>query len=316
MSSLTVHSPAKINTILRLTGSRPDGYHTLEMVMVPLKFGDTLTISSAPASEHRIHLTCSDPTLACDATNLCHRAAAALQPLMKTPQSVTMHVEKCIPMGGGLGGGSGNAATVLSALNKMWGLGLSNPALGELGVRLGADVPFFCHGVPAFCEGIGEIITPLTRFPKLSILLVNPGFHLSTPSIYKAYDLRRQQQELRAKGGFASPEHSTISGERGQEPPICLTPPKARGSCPKLFEGLQEVAATLENDLQFVAEKIHPIIGNIRNELIEQGAVAAQMSGSGPTVFGIFETEAKAQQAAQKIAQPGWKVVVTETRAS
>lgn len=285
MPSHTFHSPAKINTILRLTGSRPDGYHTLQMVMVPLTFGDTLTIASAPASEHRIQLTCSDPTLACDATNLCYRAAAALQPLMKTPQSVIMHVDKRIPMGGGLGGGSGNAATVLIALNKIWGLGLSNAALGEIGVTLGADVPFFCHGVPALCEGIGEIITPLTRFPKLSILLVNPGFHLSTPSIYKAYDLQ-------------------------------LTPPKARGSCPKLFEGLQEVAATLENDLQFVAEKIHPIIGNIRNELIEQGAVAAQMSGSGPTVFGIFETGAKAQQAAQKIAQPGWKVVVTETRAS
>lgn len=282
MSTLTLHSPAKINTILRVTGTRSDGFHTLEMVMVPLAFGDTITISSEPASQHRITLTCSDPTLACDATNLCYRAAAALQPHTKTPQSVTMHVEKRIPMGGGLGGGSGNAATVLSALNKLWGLGLSNQALGEIGVTLGADVPFFCHGVPAICEGIGEVITPLTRFPKLSILLVNPGFNLSTPSIYKAYDLQ-------------------------------LTPPKARGSCPQLFEGLQEVAATLENDLQDVAEKIHPIIRSIRNELIEQGAVAAQMSGSGPTVFGIFENEKKAQQVATRIARPEWKIVVTET---
>ncbi len=278
----TFHSPAKINTILRVTGTRPDGYHTLEMVMVPLAFGDTITISSAPAAEHQIHLTCSDPTLACDVTNLCYRAAAVLQPLMKAPQFVTMHVDKRIPMGGGLGGGSGNAATVLSALNKMWGLGLSNAALGEIGVTLGADVPFFCYGVPAICEGIGEKITPLTSFPKLSILLVNPGFHLSTPSIYKAYDLQ-------------------------------LTPPRSRGSCPQLFEGLQEVATTLENDLQDVAEKIHPIIRSIRNELIEQGAVAAQMSGSGPTVFGIFENEEKAQQVAKKIARPEWKIVVTKT---
>lgn len=283
MGANTFHSPAKINTILRVTGARPDGYHTLQMVMVPLAFGDTITISSETASEHRIQLTCSDPTLACDATNLCHRAAAALQPHTTTPQRVIIHVEKRIPMGGGLGGGSGNAAAVLSALNQMWGVGLSKAALGEVGAQLGADVPFFCYGVPAICEGIGEKITPLTRFPKLSILLVNPGFHLSTPSIYKAYD-------------------------QG------LTPNMSRGSCPKLFEGLQEVAATLENDLQEVAEAIHPVIRSIRHELIAQGAVAAQMSGSGPTVFGIFESAQKAQQAAKKIAQPEWKVVVTETQ--
>lgn len=282
MPTLTQLAPAKINTILRVTGTRPNGYHDLEMIMVPLTFGDTITVTTQPAEMHTIVVTCSDSTLACDETNLCYRAAASLQPLSALPQAVSIYIDKRTPIGAGLGGGSSDAASVLLALNELWGLGLNTPQLGEYGVRLGADVPFFCYEVPALCEGIGEKITPLTRFPKLSILLVNPGIHVPTPSIYKAYDLQ-------------------------------LTPPKSRGSCPKLFEGLQEVAATLENDLQEVAEKIHPIIGSIRKELIEQGAVAAQMSGSGPTVFGVFENQNEAQQAAQKIAQPGWKVIVTET---
>lgn len=282
MPTLSQLAPAKINTILRVTGARSNGYHDLEMIMVPLAFGDTITVTTQPAEMHTIVVTCSDSTLACDETNLCYRAAACVQSLSVLPQAVSIYIDKHTPIGAGLGGGSSDAASVLLALNELWGLGLNGRQLGEYGVRLGADVPFFCYGVPALCEGIGEKITPLTRFPKLSILLVNPGIHVPTPSIYKAYDLQ-------------------------------LTPPKSRGSCPKLFEGLQEVAATLENDLQEVAEKIHPIIGSIRKELIEQGAVAAQMSGSGPTVFGIFETEKLAQQAAQKIARPEWKIVVTKT---
>jgi 4-diphosphocytidyl-2-C-methyl-D-erythritol kinase len=282
MPMLTQLAPAKINTILRITGTRPNGYHDLEMIMVPLMFGDTITVSTQPAEMNSIVVTCSDPSLACDETNLCHRAAACLQPLVALPQAVTVYIDKRTPIGAGLGGGSSDAATVLLALNELWGLSLSAHQLGEYGVRLGADVPFFGYGVPALCEGIGEKITPLTKFPKLPILLVNPGIHVPTPSIYKAYDLQ-------------------------------LTPPKTRGSCPKLFEGLQEVAATLENDLQGVAEKIHPIIRSIRDTLVNHGAAAAQMSGSGPTVFGIFETKELAHQAAQKIAQPGWKVIVTET---
>ncbi len=250
--------------------------------MVPLAFGDTITVTTQPTEIHTIAVTCCDPTLACDETNLCYRAAACLQPLSALPQAVSIRIDKQTPIGAGLGGGSSDAASVLLALNELWGLGLSGQQLGEIGVQLGADVPFFCHEGAAVCEGIGEKITPLTRFPKLPILLVNPGFHLSTPSIYKAYD-------------------------QG------LTPPKSRGSCPKLFEGLQEVAAILENDLQQVAEKVHPIIRTIREELVNYGAVAAQMSGSGPTVFGIFESKEKAQRAAQKIARPEWKVVTTET---
>lgn len=282
MPTLTQLAPAKINTILRVTGTRPNGYHDLEMIMVPLTFGDTITVTSQPAEMHTIVVTCSDSTLACDESNLCYRAAAALQPLSALPQAMSIHIEKHTPIGAGLGGGSSDAASVLVALNELWGLGLNAPQLGEYGVRLGADVPFFCYGVPALCEGIGEKITPLTKFPKLSILLVNPGIHVPTPSIYGAYDLE-------------------------------LTPPKSRGSCPKLFEGLQEVAATLENDLQGVAEKIHPIIGSIRHELVNHGAVAAQMSGSGPTVFGIFASRDQAEQTAKKMMQPNWKVVVTET---
>lgn len=279
------HSPAKINTILRVTGRRPDGYHTLEMVMVPLAFGDEVKIVTTPAEMTTIMVECSDPTLSCDEGNLCYRAAVALKDLLPMKQAISIYITKRTPIGAGLGGGSSNAAAVLRGLNHIGGLGLTPQQLGDYGVKLGADVPFFCFGVPAVCTGIGDEIRPLTKFPKLPILLVNPGFHLATPSIYRAYDLE-------------------------------LTPPKSHGTCPELFEGLQEVAATLENDLQGVAESLHPVIRSIRSELIEQGAVAAQMSGSGPTVFGLFETEKMAQVAAEKIAQPGWKVVVTETLSS
>ncbi|PIR19928.1 MAG: 4-(cytidine 5'-diphospho)-2-C-methyl-D-erythritol kinase [Deltaproteobacteria bacterium CG11_big_fil_rev_8_21_14_0_20_47_16] len=282
MPTVTRLAPAKINTILRITGTRPNGYHDLEMVMVPLAFGDEISVTITPTEMTTITVTCTDPALECDETNLCYRAAAALLPLAPFPQAISIAINKHCPVGAGLGGGSSDAAAVLLALNTFWGLELSPDQLGEYAVKLGADVPFFCHGVPAVCEGIGEKITALTKFPKLSILLVNPGFHLATPTVYKAYDLQ-------------------------------LTPQKSRGSCPQLFEGLQEVAATLENDLQGVAEELHPIIRSIREDLIQLGAVASQMSGSGPTVFGIFSSDADAKRAAEKIKQPGWKVFVTET---
>ena len=187
LNSLTVPAPAKINLFLHVTGRRPDGYHALESVFVAVDFGDTLTL--APRMDGVIARR-AGPASIPPGDDLAVRAAHALQAAANVALGVDITVDKRIPLGGGLGGGSSDAASVLLALNRLWGTRLPRDELARLGLALGADVPFFIGGTPAFVRGIGEVLTPVT-LPALWITVWIPPVVVATPSVFAAAELTR-----------------------------------------------------------------------------------------------------------------------------
>jgi 4-diphosphocytidyl-2-C-methyl-D-erythritol kinase len=177
-------APAKINLYLHITGRRADGFHELETLMAPISLGDTLDLELIAAD---IEFTCSDPTLADAKDNLATKAARLFLDEFKLPHGARIHLEKQVPVGAGLGGGSSDAAAVLLALRKLTGVDADDAKLRELAARLGSDIPFFIPGTPAICRGRGEIIEPIELRGAYQGLLVHPGFGVSTPWAYKTY---------------------------------------------------------------------------------------------------------------------------------
>jgi len=296
-----IFAPAKINVVLRVVGRRPNGYHDLLMLNEKLSVGDDIIIDVAVSAgqEPKIKITSDDPSVPCDETNLCYKAAMAIlssrvQPGdprlrgddMPSGNDINIHIVKRTPVAAGLGGGSSDAAATLKGLNDLLELGLPVTKLAEIGVRLGADVPFFLHDGPAICEGIGDLVTTLNPLPKAWILLINPGFPVATKHVYDTFD-KISDLQLTAKG--------------------------SRDSLPRFFKGLDEVAKVVHNDLELVTAKEHPEIERIKKLLMSVGALVSWMSGSGPTVVGIFESEkmcSKAADAARK-ENAGWRVIET-----
>ena len=179
-------APAKINLYLHITGRRPDGFHELETLMVPISLGDTLEIELDETAKE-IAFTCSDPMLADVKDNLATKAARLFLDEFELATGVRIHLEKKVPVGAGLGGGSSDAAAVLLALRELTGVDADDAKLRELAARLGSDIPFFIPGTPAICRGRGEIIDPVTLRESYQGLLVHPGFGVSTPWAYKTY---------------------------------------------------------------------------------------------------------------------------------
>lgn len=177
-------APAKINLYLHIVGRRADGFHDLETLMVPISLGDMLDIKIISSG---IEFTCSDPALADAQDNLATRAARIFLEEFGLKTGVRIHLEKAVPVGAGLGGGSSDAAAVLLALRELTGVKAEDAKLAELAARLGSDIPFFIYGRPAVCHGRGEIIDPITLRGTYQGLLVHPGFGVSTPWAYKTY---------------------------------------------------------------------------------------------------------------------------------
>jgi 4-diphosphocytidyl-2-C-methyl-D-erythritol kinase len=255
--SLLILSPAKINLFLRVTGRRPDGYHDLFSLMCRVSLYDevVLTISPGPLT-----VRCSDPTLPVDDTNLAVRAANSFFEAIGRKPAGEIRLAKRIPVAAGLGGGSSNAASVLIGLNHLHGDPLPREQLMRIGRRLGADVPFFIFQAPALASGIGD---ELDAFPELfpwRVLLVCPPLHVSTRMVYQNLNLQltnHEKQPTRAhfdKSAFNPSFH-------------------------------------LHNDLETVTLALHPELVRIKDLLTSQGAVGALMSGSGPSVFGLFPDE-------------------------
>ncbi|CAG0974841.1 partial 4-diphosphocytidyl-2-C-methyl-D-erythritol kinase, partial [Geobacteraceae bacterium] len=194
----------------------------------------------------------------------------ALLSLSGREAGIDIAITKNIPVAAGLGGGSSDAATVLLGVNELLGLGLSTERLMEIGVTLGADVPFFVFGKNALAEGIGEILTVIESVPPLWLVIVNPNIPVSTVWVYQSLQL---------------------TGERNGD------------TIPRFFKGLDDVCAVLSNDLEPVTIGKYPVIGEIKERLIAEGAAGALMSGSGPTVFGLFEVEEEARRAARSMAR-------------
>jgi 4-diphosphocytidyl-2-C-methyl-D-erythritol kinase len=286
---LEKNSPCKVNLLLNILGRRADGFHELETVMQPVNLCDRLTFERCGGS---VELSCSDATLPVDARNLVHRAATGFLQAAKAGGGVRIHLEKKIPLAAGLGGGSGNAATTLLALNELFGRPLPAAKLDELAAALGSDVPFFLQDKPVLARGRGEKIQPLDFFPALSgsaMLLIHPGFGISTPWAYQ--NLARFPAAL-----------------NGQ-------PDRAQKLISKLQAGdLRAASAEFYNSLEAPALEKYPVLALFQEFLRANGALAALMSGSGSTTFAIADTKAAAEVLAEKFkakfGQNCWTAVV------
>lgn len=286
---LALAAPAKLNLGLRVVGRRPDGYHELESVFVPLDLADEIDVAVSDGDEVRLELVRGEAP-GVDAvpegeTNLAVRAARALLGAAGARAAVHLRLTKRIPAGAGLGGGSSDAGAVLRALAALLPLphGIDAARLEALALDLGADVPFFLDPRPAFVEGVGERRTPLPGWPALGVLLAHPGTPLDTGAVFRA----------RAASGAA------------------LTPPRAgstilrlralRGASPaELVEALRAEAG-LRNDLEGSAVRLVPALAELREEVEATGARATGMSGSGPVVFGLFADVRQAREAARRM---------------
>jgi 4-diphosphocytidyl-2-C-methyl-D-erythritol kinase len=276
--TLTKQSPCKVNLLLNILGKRPDGFHELETVMQPVNLCDELTFER---EGNGVQLTCSDPSLPTDSTNLVHRAATAFIQRSGISAGVRIHLEKKIPMAAGLGGGSGNAATTLLALNELFGRPLSPEQLHEIAASLGSDVPFFLQTRPALATGRGEKIQPLDLFPALdgcALLLVHPGFGIATGWAYK--ELAR----------FPAAFH----GEQGRAEKLIALLQTA---------DVAQAGRAFYNSLEAPALEKYPWLAVLQDFLRENGAVAALMSGSGSTTFAITRDVCGAQELEERVKE-------------
>ncbi len=275
---LTRQSPYKVNLLLNILGKRADGFHELETVMQPVNLCDELTFERKNSG---IELTCSDPSLPTDTSNLVHRAATAFFQRSQISSGVRIHLQKNIPMAAGLGGGSGNAATTLLALNELFDSPLAKEQLHELAAALGSDIPFFLQTQPALATGRGEKIEPLPPFRALdgcAFLLVHPGFGIATAWAYK--ELARFPQALNGECGRAARLISLL--EAGD---------------------LRKASAGFYNSLEAPALEKYPWLAVLQDFLRANGAAAVLMSGSGSTTFAITHDLCGAQELEERVRE-------------
>jgi 4-diphosphocytidyl-2-C-methyl-D-erythritol kinase len=282
---INVPAFAKINLGLRVHGRRPDGYHEISTVFQTVSLRDTLSFQATPGE--KLELACSDPTIPSDESNLVLRAASALRERFGVSRGARVVLEKVIPAGGGLGGGSANAAVTLAALATLWGIETGAGELAEIGARLGADVPFFLTGGMALGTGTGTDIRPLEDAPKMHLVIVTPGVRVSTAGAY---------------GALGAPALTKV------EPLVNLSVSRTEADFPDSLCGLWS------NDFEAVVVRLHPEIGRAREALAGAGARRVMLSGSGSSVFGVFDNKREAARARGVLkAEGGWRVFACET---
>ncbi len=275
LMTLTRPSPCKVNLLLNILGKRPDGFHELETVMQPVAWCDELEFARGGKG---IRLTCDDPALPMDSTNLVHRAAEAFLQTARITEGVGILLRKRIPLAGGLGGGSGNAANTLLGLNELFDLPLTSAQLDEVAAMLGSDVPFFLQDKPALVTGRGEKVAPLDAFPALQgrfILLIHPGFGIPTAWAYQA--LAKYPEALEGRSGRAQRLISLLQ-----------------------TTDLEAAAEEFYNSLEAPALNKHPLLALFQEFLKSAGAVATLMSGSGSTTFALVKGQNTAGQLREK----------------
>lgn len=271
--TLKLKALAKINLGLDVLGRRENGYHDVRMVMQTIYLYDNVTIQKTqkPGIQVKTNLF----FLPCDENNIAFKAAKLLIDEFDIKEGVKIILDKHIPVAAGLAGGSSNAAAVLVGMNRLFQLGLSQTELMERGVTLGADVPYCVMRGTVLAEGIGEILTPLAPLPKCYVVIAKPVTSVSTKVVYEKLDSKEIEQ------------HPDIDA---------------------IMEGLEagdleKVAASMGNVLESVTIEDHPIIEEIKDVMKEEGALNAMMSGSGPTVFGLFSEKKLAKAAQEKIRE-------------
>jgi len=267
---MKIRAPAKVNLWLRVVGRRSDGYHLIDSLMVPVGLYDEIEIIRAKGKSGMITVTSDHPDVPSGSRNLAYQAASLLLGRRGVKDAVHIRVRKRIPVGAGLGGGSSDAAATLVGLNRLFRLKLPRREILSLASRLGADVPFFIYGRPARARGIGERIKPLGSFPRLWMVIVYPGFGVSTRWVYQN---------------------------------VKLTKPGKHTSINTLLRDPKKLVRLLSNDLEKVTIRRYPRIGLLKKRLIEESAAGALMAGSGSSVFGIFTSEQHARKAWRRLGK-------------
>lgn len=276
---------AKINLGLDVIRKRADGYHEVRMIMQTVQLCDQIRIYTT--DKKIIRGKSSLPWLPVNENNLVYKAAKLMTEEFGIEKGVFIKLEKKIPTAAGLAGGSSDAAAVMRAMNRMMGLGVPKEELMRHAVKIGADVPYCIMGGTALAEGIGEELTPLARMPRCWILLAKPNISVSTKFVYT--NLKADQLSV----------HPDIDGQ-----------------IKALEQGdLRTLARKMENVLETVTVTAYPVIEEIKQKMMQLGALKAMMSGSGPTVFGVFEDEERARTAYRKMKDLGWcrQIFLTKT---
>ncbi len=270
---MRVRSYAKINWTLDVLFKREDGLHELRTIYQTVSLHDTLAITETNGS---IEIVCTDSRVPCDETNLAFKAAAMLREAIGVTMGARIEIEKRIPVAAGLGGGSSNAAATLLALIKLWQIEIDKQDLIRIAAKLGSDVPFFLFGGTALGVGRGEEVYPLEQVECEHLLLVNPGFAVSTPDAYK-----KLSRLTRSEAASIIP--FTLLAANG-------------------ISGLPLVA---RNDLEEAVLAAHPEIAEVKRRLLDLGARHALMSGSGATVFGVFDNSQTIEHAESEVRAAG-----------
>lgn len=267
MDQISLKSRAKINITLDVIGKRPNGYHDLSMIMQTVNLYDLVFIRKMHAPG--IKLTTNLKWLPNDEGNIVYQAAKLFKETCGIETGIFIELNKRIPVAAGLAGGSSNAAATLIGLNTLFETGLTQEELMALGLQLGADVPYCILGGTALAEGIGEVLTPLPPMPNCYVLVAKPKINVSTAFVFKSLDIQNIEEHPNNK---------------------------------KVIEAIKQgdinvVAQNMKNVLETVTQKRYPIIGEIKRIMLEYGAEGAIMSGSGPTVFGIYHSKDDAYKA-------------------
>lgn len=271
MEKLIKKAYGKINLGLDVLRRRPDGYHEVKMIMQMVDIYDTLTFEKR--EDNQIVLSANREDIPCDESNLIYKAAKLLFDYKQVSYGVNIHLEKRIPVAAGMAGGSTDAAAAFTGVNELFELGVSQKELMELAVKVGADVPYCILGGCALSEGIGEVLTPLPNPPYCEMVIAKPDINVSTKYVYENLNLPELKKHPDIDGIKAAIEAGNLEG----------------------------VIERLENVLESVTVKKYGIIQDIKDEMISLGASNAIMSGSGPTVFGFFDTREEAEAAKEKI---------------
>ncbi|NTU59736.1 MAG: 4-(cytidine 5'-diphospho)-2-C-methyl-D-erythritol kinase [Deltaproteobacteria bacterium] len=283
-SPLRLLAPAKVNLYLEVVGKRPDGYHDLKMLMAPVSLFDELTLERLDEPGRIEVVSDGSPHVESGEKNLCHRAARFYFEETGAPGGVRVRVDKQIPVGAGLGGGSSDAAVTILGLEALFGVPLTAEGRARAAFRVGADVPFFFARSAAWVEGIGEAVRPLPAFDPFWLVIVHPGVFLSTAAVFSRFTM-----------GLTSP-----------------------GPVPMITDlRFQAFVEGLRNDLEAPAAALEPEVGRVLEALRATGAPGVLMSGSGSAAFGLFPDEGAARRAASGLSKhpwaAGWRVAAART---
>lgn len=285
MAKYSFASPGKINLRLEVLRRRPDGYHDIRNLMVCVSLSDDVHMNIV---EKGLLVTCDDIAVPDNEDNIVYKALKEILAYSSRNVGVEVHINKRIPVAAGMGGGSSNAATVIMGLNELLKLKLSKEKLMKIGLKIGADVPFFIFESPALAEGVGEQLRKIKTIPKLYLLIVNPGIAVSTKWAYR-----------------------NVPSEVLYE--------KKDADVPDVYRTKKDVTKIMHNDLERITLREYPVIAEIKEQLVKLGAMASLMTGSGPSVFGVFADKNKLIQAHEKLgkkAKSNWRIFMTESVAA